>query len=229
MEAASAGRAVRAGRKGNIEVASSPWAGACSFVPPPASSACCLVLGACCCTFALAHGLPAAPSNLISRKVPHASESSFRVWPCPPFHPGRRIGRWTVIDWSALSREGGRVTHQHPKARGQMITTSPSWRLVAPLALLLRVRFSELTCEDTGTCPDIDSLSHRRSIGPRGRPASHRQPSVSATQGFRGVQSCPWSLPPLSTREPGAGERRARGGEPAASEGCGPLLAKGWG
>lgn len=224
MEAAVAGRAVRAGSKGNIEVPSSPWAGACSFVPPPASSACCLVLGAWCCTFALAHGLPAAPSNLISRKVPHASESSFRVWPCPPFHPGRRIGRWTVIDWSALSREGGRVTHQHPKARGQMITTSPSWRLVAPLALLLRVRFSELTCEDTGTCPDIDSLSHRRSIGPRGNqdqqvtdsPLSLRHRASEGSSPAHGA--C--LLSPLGNRvrasvgRGAASRRRARGAVP---------------
>lgn len=84
----------RAGRKGNIKVPSCPWA--CSFVPPPASGAWCLMLGAA--HSPLPHGLPAAPSNLISRKVPHASESSFGVWPCPPFHPGRRIGRWTVID-----------------------------------------------------------------------------------------------------------------------------------
>lgn len=222
MEAA-AGRARREKRKHRGPLV--PWARACSFVPPPASGAWCL-LGAWCCTFALAHGLPAAPSNLISRKVPHASESSFRVWPCPPFHPGQRIGRWTVIDWSALSREGGRVTHQHPKTRGQMIMTSPSWRLVALLALLLRARFSELTGENTGTCSEhrqpLPPTPHRAKGQPR--PPSHSPQSLrhGAFEGSSPVLFAhgAWLLSPRGNRvrarvgRGAASRRRARGAVP---------------
>lgn len=95
------------------------------------------------------------------------------------------------------------------------MTTSPSWRLVALLALFSRARFGELTLRGQARAAD-ERVSHRRPIGP-----SHSPLPLACDTGLAPAHGAwePGSLAPLSTREPGAGEMR-----------CGrPLLAKGWG
>lgn len=207
----------RAGRKGNIEVPSFPL----GLVPSSREQ--CLVLGAA--RSPLPHELPAAPSNLISRKVPHASESSFwglALPSCPPWSTYRALDSYRLERPVERRWAGYSPTPQGERPDDHDLAVM---EVGGSLGLVVEGKIQRTDLRGHRHVPRTERVSHRRSIGPRAKPQpflplacdtglAHMEPGSSLHEGT----GC--------GRESGEGRRAGgeRGVRSLVSEGVGLML-----